>query len=501
MSKNNKTNKNNKINKNNKTNKTNKNKNNKTNKNQIKKIKQKGSGLILPFKNDEKNEKVFMNYIKNSSIRHLNSGSYGMTFLLQLNIEPPSWSDWTAVPDPVTKETIYINNVTGVSTTDIPEEYLDDYTVMPINDYYKKAVPNHSYGRPVMFLIVKMCVILNKSTNIGQMFRKNLSSVLENNFQNEINAQIDATFKTIKYLEPISPIIVYANILSPNNAVAFLNNFIANSVEQTGNELSKLRHFFELNSSAKLGIIGMELAENCNTLSELHRECILSRKFGKAAILLNIGRYNLLRLALETGYSQNDFHKNNMLIVSSKTYFSGPKYPLNIMVIDYGRAVKIPKNILSQIKELVDKKQYVKALSLLCSKSFAHKMVSSLAYGDRNYGWVCGDYNLTEEEYELELPQILEEENRRIEWWNKDPNNLPKKELFTLEDIRKKFKKPVSLTEADNTQIEELFELREQAIEKSILTMRELNNGYPNIYPQLPISDSIKGQLYKGLFN
>ena len=204
----------------------------------------------------------------------------------------------------------------------------------------------------------------------------------------------------------------------------------------------------------------MEMAENLT-----RNDVLTNNDFS------NIGRYALLNLALTTGYTHGDFHRGNILICDSTSYFNGVNY--RPIVIDFGRSTKLPPDKFNQLKTFVSNHDYISALKILCH---SNEFVQNIAYSEFFYGWVCGDYDLNDEAYE----------NNKID--NVDNyawNGIPEK--------------PPALPETINAEIDVLFQAREIAIDANIETMILAHEQDRIKYPLLPVSNQIKNKLFSGL--
>ena len=421
---------------------------------QHKKTKQKG-GLILPYKNTsiEQSEQLFIEFIQNSDISVVCSGAFGITLLAK-------------------KRTTATNNI------------------------YKIVSPSEKMGEPADSLLIKLSIISQSHTRIlNGVSGGILGTVSYADFQNEINVQTDIYLKSMEYLQPICPGIVYANILRPiitsnGKEIEILNILIKNSVSRKIKDgLTGIAKSINSGTDKKLGVIGMEYIGNGETLYSKNATV-------KNPLFSNISRYLILKMALDTGYNHNDFHTGNVMICDDNTYFSGINF--RPILIDFGRARKITPNIMSEIRTEVSNKNYIKALSLLCNLNISHEVVSDPTYNSF-YGWVCGDYNITDKQYETELANmLLNDMNAEIDDYN--DHHSVSKPYYTETDAKNKLATLVTpLDLSINSELDNLFNSRELAIDNNIKIMETLHETNPDRYPLLPVPNNIKNQLYNGM--
>lgn len=422
--------------------------------------KQKG-GLLLPYKDQKKSQEIFSEFLGNAkSIELVSKGSYGLTFKVNLSRE-------------------------------IPSEF--------INKDYKEIRPDANFGKPVTSILVKLCFIYDAKLakkryiemedeneeqvktydfegeyNLGTYGRENitLNSVSPSDFQNEINIQTDIYLKTIQYLQPLCPGIVYANVLDSTNGILLLNRIkdkvfpeLKNLIVHIQRVLNFNKDIHDRSKEVGLGVIGMQFVENSATL--LKYENVVFKGNPEAQnVVSNMGRYALLRLALDTGYNHNDFHKSNIMVEENDRYFYELEegqhdydnslvegYKQRAVIIDFGRATKIPPEIMELIKDAVSKRNYMQALKYLCDNRTGNQFISDRRYYN-NYGWICGNYNTS----------IIGEQDSD-----------------------------------DNSIISELINLRESAINENTYIMDQLHGTDPAKYPLLPVPNSFKNQLYEGM--
>lgn len=406
--------------------------------------KQKG-GLLLPYKDQKKSQEIFREFINNSeSINIISRGTYGLIFKVNLPSEIPS-----------------------------------DF----VNKDYKQIRPDVNFAKPVNTLLIKLALIYDPVTGISEREfylgnygpeRITLVTTQSSNFQNEINIQTDVYLKTIQYLQPLCPGIVYANILDTLSGLNFISQMFEKINQRLRELFSGLQIVLANNRDVRLGIIGMQFIENSVTLNSLEMS---DKSETRITIANNMARYALLRLALDTGYNHNDFHKANIMIVSDDKYFyyldgeqdysilaegrdfkehllDGHKF--RAIIIDFGRATKIPPEIMRLIKDAASKGDYKQALKYLCDPRTGNQFVTNRNY-NKIYGWVCGDYNTTYLEH----------------------GDFDEGIMFSS--------------------IAELSHLRESAIHENTLIMDQLHRRDPLKYPLLPVSNSFKNQLYEGM--
>lgn len=401
---------------------------------------QKG-GLLLPYKNKEKSREIFSEFIQNAeSIGYISKGTYGI--ILKANL--------------------------GQNT---------------ISNNYSQIRPDEDYGKPVSSILIKICIIADKdyTFKIGPRPHDTISTVKSSNFQNEINIQTDIYLKTIHDLQPLCPGIVYANILRGDHISPIADKILEKLKDKKDRMQPILSILFDKIKNDKnlgLGIIGMEFMENSNILHDFNMDGAY-----------NISRYALLRLALDTGYNHNDFHKGNIMLEENKTYFNNiSKRPI---LIDFGRATKIPPEIMKLIETEVAKNNYIEALKYLCHYKTANEFTKDPEYNSF-YGWVCGDYNVNDDTYLDEFVKHLSDEQK---------NKSHDLNIFEKNIIKHKLRNKdyVVFDDMINAQMEYLFEMRKEAIKINAEKMKSLHNKEAHKYPLLPVPNNIKNYLYEGM--
>ena len=319
-----------------------------------------------------------------------------------------------------------------------------------------------SYKQPVTTLLMKLCVVFddeNKSEEYNNLTKEaqkkfKVGHVLKNEFIDEINIQTDIYLKTIEYLQPICPAIVYAGIYGD----------VKNSLDLDLKLLNRLGLKPSLTSSPTIGCIFMEFAEGYMTWHEYLTDYERFDESDDVKIFRNIYMYllmyMLLELALKTGYTHGDHHLYNFMINNTtinsidNVYMEGVEDMETMkgrpLIIDFGRTTKIPATEMAEIKRLCSEHNYNDALQMLCKKPVANEYVSDPKYSQ--YRWVCGI-----------------------------PND---NQTTTIEVI----------TEL-NEKITNLFQARERQIDINVSKMNELHYKYP----LLPLSNAEKNKLFGGL--
>ena len=408
-----------------------------------------GGGIMLPYSKQELSKQIFTYYLNNFyEIKTLSYGRYGIVFVLLLP---------------------------------------DDIDTTNEDNFYKQMTPNENYGKIVKSLLIKIQFV-NSGPYPLTLGNVEFSGTSEKQIQDEINVQTDIFFKTFNYLQPLCPSIIYGDIIKE---IIEKQNML--------NVLRKAKHLpfpipNDITYSNDLGIIVMEMINNSiplynyvyakeenierfkiyiknlnnsideNTRQDSNFEKInqamkhINEEKNKIELVKNISRYALLKLALETGYNHNDFHKGNILIQDENNYFKD--IPKSVSLIDFGRTTKLNLDILNSIKQKVEQKNYIGALSDLCKPYDTSLAITKIEHASF-FDWVCGDY-----------------EGHEVPEGNK---------------------KSKSLDDSVNTMIGDLFEKRKLAIDEIIQKMTELHNSETNKYPLLPLYNTIKNNLYNGM--
>ncbi len=310
-----------------------------------------------------------------------------------------------------------------------------------------------SYKQPVTTLLMKMCVVFDDTKSEAEAEEYNdlteeaqekfkINSVSKTEFIVEINTQTDIYLKTIEYLQPICPAIVYAGIYGD----------VKNSLDLK--LLNRLGFKPSLTSSPTIGCIFMEFAEGyMNGYKFYHKLADVNMRRNTYYLLM----YMLLQLSLKTGYTHGDHHLGNFMINinnTDNTYIEGIEgRPL---IIDFGRTTKIPPTEMAEIKRLCSEHNYNDALQMLCKPPVANEYVADPEYSKTFYGWGCGI-----------------------------PNDNQMMTTYVIKEL--------------NDNLTQLFQLREQQIDINISKMNQLHEQEPDKYPLLPLSNAEKNKLFGGL--
>ena len=230
--------------------------------------------------------------------------------------------------------------------------------------YY--SLRSKNYREPVTQLIIKLVLVhesidyhynfISTDSNDWRFLNETINYSNPMRFAEEVISQNDIAINTMTYLEPSCPVVVYSNIyennesiniinLMKNNAVnysqaIFLNQILnaldkkfQKNITQNGNTIS-----VPDNNKVKLGIVAMEMiSNNFITLSYYYNTKIsnITEKYTdlfeqnekdaiekmndepeiiKFDFFKNMARLTILSIAVNSGYTQGDYHFGNILI-------------------------------------------------------------------------------------------------------------------------------------------------------------------------------------------
>jgi hypothetical protein len=344
-----------------------------------------GTGIYL----NANDKDAFEHFVSNSSVSYYKRGSNGLIYKLKLN--------------------------PGVTSM---------YSSLDANDYTK----------PVNIILVKVTFICPLKTKF-EVNNESINTTQQTNFFEEINIQTDVYLKTMSYLQPLCPAIVYANLFEPTDPkINSITSVLKTQIKNAGyNALEVLNA-----NGVKLGLIGMEIMQN---------------PIGLNNVFNNVDEYNyyfpqalqtLIEFVIKTGYTHGDFHSSNMLLNAHITdYYKG----MNgcVKIIDFGYAQKLPKRIYDILKGYYENKMYVKFLNSLCD--------------------IRRKDNYDMNDYDDYLHTCLKK------------NPITKRELTNDEKYNM------------NEMIKNLFTLREQAIDDLVRNFTQKH---------LPLENSEKNKMYMG---
>jgi hypothetical protein len=273
------------------------------------------------------------------------------------------------------------------------------------------------------------------------------------NFENEINIQTDIFLKSINYLQPICPAIVYSSHAYYSRSL--IDRLFHHMEEKGDSDTKEVVAFIKSkfgepslsNSFTRVGLIAMEFANHYVVLFKF-----ISKPSLETAMVMLM--YLLIRLALETGYVHGDHHSGNLLVNPySNDYFAGISgAPL---MIDFGYSKKIPSEYMTIIKRKFQESNMIDILRIIFELGRSDSL--SMHLHKNFYGWMAG-------------------------YW----------------DFRKNKETSDFLPYVNPTLID-LFARREYAITQTVQYFDWLHSKDPDEYPLLPLSNAAKNKMFEGM--
>jgi hypothetical protein len=277
-------------------------------------------------------------------------------------------------------------------------------------------------------------------------------------FNNCVEIQKDIFLKTVEYLQPICPAIIYSEILEKKDYINYLNKIFKISME---NERETIIKYLDENKF-KLGIIAMEnyeKYENYFILKDKNEE-----KKGHYIYLLCYIYLSLFKL----GYVDPYFDANSIIINDNYSYFFDIKgRPL---LIDFTTIEKLSDDDNNSINDNIKNEKYVAAFEYYCGIATKNDFPS----------WMCNSFGFSKDEEKIDEkinPKFDEKLNKVIE------GNV--KVLDENININKKaYNKNKNKNIEINNFLKELFKKRKEEIEKNIKLKKndesiEVNFTYP----------------------
>lgn len=384
--------------------------------------------------NSKRNTKKRRNNKKSNKRKYYISYKFGGTGVL-LNQEPRAAFEY------------FINN----STFKIKSYGSNGITILAtlkptiVSPY--KSMDSNTYGTPINRIIIKLILINAIPETLEITGGGTIKSTILNNVVDELNIQTDIALKTMNYLEPLCPSPLYFN---ENISVELLTIILDNIADANPKKITILHKVIEdmidlitTNTIKSISVIGMEFAENCVEL-----QSVLNKSHFYMAV------YIIIKLAIDTGYHHGDYHGSNVMINTTKTnYFNGlTGAPL---LIDFGLAVKIQPTIMNAIKTHYKNKTYTEILFIL--SKIPRKDGLDLRSYPSHYGYMFG------QKYDNRTRQTV------YEGFESDAN----------------------------AKIANLFRLREESIQNTIVSLEGLHSGNPEV-PLLPLSKQFRTKMYSG---
>ena len=244
-----------------------------------------------------------------------------------------------------------------------------------------------SINKNVRTILIKLCLIKHNihdyymfTFKLKDESGKNIDTVIKNvtteaEFIKEVKVQRDIFDKTKKFNNPICPCIIYSKHLKTkdDDDIVLLNKIIDKLNEYNKKIMNdNVLNAYKIDKNITIGLIGMEIAEGYKPLCLITDELEDKKENPKYDLIQlkylkhkyeSMAKLKYIEMVIKTGYSHNDFHDCNFLInTNDKVSFN---YPGNIMILDFGDALKIDNNIMEKIIILYENKNFTGILNEL----------------------------------------------------------------------------------------------------------------------------------------
>ena len=243
-----------------------------------------------------------------------------------------------------------------------------------VDSVYKSSDVD-TYGDPVHTILVKFVAILSTSQ--------------KKEFVSEIDIQKNIYNRTKGGLEPLCPAIVFSGIFNKTHPI------ITQDLKLVVKELTA-----DVAALKNIGVIAMEFMEY-KSMQQLLKSppSDMPRLFNVA--IFAAAAFLLIELAEKTGYTQGDFHFDNIFF---KVIPENAEYPyfltdandylkiarrLKPIIIDFGRAIKIDTTIYP-ISQLYSEYKFRNLLGCICAQGCSNIYYNYILKFPDYYGWASG---------------------------------------------------------------------------------------------------------------
>lgn len=243
-----------------------------------------------------------------------------------------------------------------------------------------------SINKNVKTILIKLSLIKHNIHDYTFTFKfkdeynKIIDTVIKNvateaEFIKEVDIQRDIFEKTKKFNNPICPCIIYSKHLKTKDEddIVLLKKIIDKLNEYNKKIMNdNVLNAYKTDKNITIGLIGMEIAERYKPLCLITDE-LEDKKENPKYDLIQLkylkhkyecmAKLKYIEMVIKTGYSHNDFHDCNFLInTKDKVSFNVPG---NIMILDFGDALKIDEITMERIKLLYKNNKFTGILNEL----------------------------------------------------------------------------------------------------------------------------------------